>query len=141
MYFCGFYFKKVNEVCKRFFFMKVLICDDDTMTVRALEFQFKRDGFEILKANNGREGQKMLTENSDIDLLVTDMYMPLMNGLELITYVRKTLKRSTPIIVLSMASMEDTIHHAIELGADDYICKPFHFEDMSKKVKQLLKNE
>ena len=119
----------------------MLICDDDSMTLRALEFQFKRDEFEIIKANNGKEAKKILAENSDIDVLVTDIYMPLINGLELVTYVRKILHRDIPIIVVSRVNVEDMILHAFELGANDYLTKPFKLEDLSNKVKFLLKNE
>ncbi len=121
--------------------MKMLICDDDSMTLRALEFQFKKDGFEILKAINGREAQKILLENSNIDVLVTDIYMPLINGLELVTYVRKTLQRDIPIVIVSRVNVEDTILHAFELGANEYLTKPFNLEDLSNRVKHLLKND
>jgi len=117
----------------------MLVCDDDSISLRALEYQFKKDGFDVLKTNNGREAQKILEENSDIDMLVTDIFMPLMNGLELITYVRKILQRSITIIVVSGIVIEDTILHAFELGADSYITKPFNLDELSRKVKYLLK--
>jgi len=118
---------------------KMLICDDDTMTTRVLEFQFKRDGFEVLKANSGREARKILDENYDIDVLITDIYMPSMNGLELITYVRQTLQRNFPIVVVSQVNLEDNIVEALDLEADDYMTKPFNLEHLSQKVNQLLK--
>ena len=121
--------------------MKVLICDDDKMTIRALEFQFKKEGFEVFKANNGKDGQKILVENSNIDMLVTDIYMPQVSGLELITYVRQTLQSNIPIIVLSLVNLEDNILHAYELGASSYLSKPFKLEELSSSVKYLLKNE
>jgi len=118
--------------------MKILLCDDDSMTLRALEFAFKKDGFEILKANNGRDGQKILEANSDIDALITDIYMPSINGLELVTYVRNTLQRDIPIVVLSRVNVEDTIQYAYELKANAYLTKPVNLEEISNKVKQLL---
>jgi len=118
--------------------MKMLICDDDSIAKRAFDYQFKKDGFEIFKANNGREAQKILEENGDIDVLLTDIYMPLMNGMELITYVRKTMQRHIPVVVVSAVSFEDTIHHAFELGADSFLTKPVNLEELSKRVKQLL---
>jgi len=119
--------------------MKMLICDDDSITRRALDYQFKKDGFEILKANNGRDAQKILMENSDINVLVADIYMPLMSGLELITYVRETLQRKIPIIIVSGVNLEDTMLHAFELGADSYFSKPFNLSELSNQVKHLLK--
>jgi len=119
----------------------MLICDDDSISLRALDFQFKKDGFVIFKANNGREAKKILSENNDIDVLVTDIYMPLMSGLELITFVRKTLQRDIPIVIVSAVNLEDTILHAFELGADSYLAKPFNLEEISKRVKHLLKND
>ena len=121
--------------------MKMLICDGDSMTLRALEYQFKKDEFEIFKALNGREAKKILKENIDIDVLITDIYIPLINGLELVSYVRKKLCRDIPIIIVSRVNVEDTILHAFELGADDYLTKPFNLEDLSNKVKHLLKDE
>jgi len=118
--------------------MKLLICDDDTMTLRALDFQFKKDGFEIFKANNGREAQKILVENNDIGMLITDIYMPLMSGLELITYVRKILQRDIPIVIVSRVYIEETVRHAFELGADSYLAKPVNLDELSKRVKHLL---
>ena len=119
--------------------MKVLICDDDSMTIRILEFQFKKDGFEILKAMNGKEAQKMLTEHTDIDVLVTDMYMPSVNGLELITFVRKTLSSKMPIVIVSRVNVQENINYAFELGVNEYLTKPFDLEEVSNKVKHLLK--
>ena len=121
--------------------MKILICDDDAMTLRILEFQFRKDGFETCKAMNGKEAQKMLTEDGDINLLVTDMYMPSVNGLELVTYVRKTLCSNIPIVVVSRVNVEENIVYAFELGVNEYLTKPFDLEDISNKVKHLLKND
>ena len=118
--------------------MKLLICDDDSIALRALDFQFKKDGFEIFKANNGRDAEKILEGNSDIDVLIVDIYMPMMSGLELITYVRKTLQRDIPIVVVSAVNLEDTILHAFELGANSYLTKPVNLEELSKRVKHLL---
>jgi len=118
--------------------MKILICDDDTMTLRALKFQFQKEGFEIFQANNGREAQTILTEN-DISVLITDIYMPMINGLELITYVRKNLRRDMPIVIVSRVNVEDTIAFAKELGANDYHTKPINLENVLKSVKQLMK--
>lgn len=121
--------------------MKILICDDDTMTIRALEYQFNREGFDVFKANTGREAQKILAENEDIDVLITDVYMPTMNGLELITYVRNELNKTIPIVVVSRVNAEANINEALALQADEYLPKPFNLDELSQKVNQLLKKK
>ena len=119
--------------------MKILICDDDSMTLRVLEFQFKKDGFEVLKAMNGKEAQKIIEENADIDILLTDMYMPSVSGLELITFVRKTLRSEIPIVAISRVNVQENINYAFELGVNEYLTKPIDLEEISTKVKLLLK--
>ena len=121
--------------------MRVLICDDDTVTLRILEFQFRKDGFEVFKAVTGKEAQKILAENNDIDLLLTDLYMPSMHGLELLTYIRKTLCSNIPIVVVSREKVEENVLNAFELGANDYLTKPFDLADLSNRVKNLIKND
>jgi DNA-binding response OmpR family regulator len=59
----------------------------------------------------------------------------------LVTYVRKTLQQNIPIVILSRVNVEDTILHAFELEANEYILKPVNLEELSNKVKQLLKNK
>jgi DNA-binding response OmpR family regulator len=121
--------------------MKVLICDSDSITVRALEFQFTKDGFEVLKAANGRDAQKTITASNDIDVLITDIYMPYMTGLELIAYVRKMLKLDIPIVVISRVNLEETVLQALELGANSYLTKPFDSEAIVNKVKYLMRHD
>ena len=119
--------------------MKALICDDDPMTLKALEFQFKKDGYEVIKANNGKDAIQILTEDKDINLLVTDVYMPMNSGLELIAHVRDTLNSKMPILVLTRSNIEETINYAFELGANAYLTKPFKLEDMKERIDRMLK--
>jgi len=120
--------------------MKVLICDDDPMTLKALEFQFKKDGYEVVKAINGKEAMQILTDDHDINFLVTDLYMPMNSGLELITYVRETLKNEMPILVLTRSNVEGTVEYAFELGANGYLTKPFKLEEMKSQIERLSKS-
>ena len=116
----------------------MLICDDDPMTIRALEFQFKKEGFEILKALNGRDASTLLSKNDDIDIMITDVYMPYVNGMELITYARNTLHRIFPIVIVSRANLHDSIEAALGLGANAYAVKPLNLGELSAKVNKLL---
>ena len=121
--------------------MKILICDDDPMTLRTLEYQFKREGYETVKTANGREAAKYLDENYDIDLLIADLYMPMMTGMELVTYVRTNLQRLIPIVVISRVNTDENIEQAMELGANAYLVKPFNLEELSSAVKKVMNNE
>ena len=118
------------------FNMKILICDDDKMTIRALEFQLKNEGFEIIKAVNGREAMNILESNDDIDLLIADLYMPFVNGMELITYIRETLQRDTPIIIITLTKVEDKVRQAFELGANSFLTKPIDVDELANEIKK-----
>lgn len=121
--------------------MKILICEDDLMTSKAVEHHLKRNGFDTITALNGREAiDKLVIDNFDI--LLVDIHMPYMNGLELISYIRNELKSHMPIVVLTRVGLEETAEEAFSLGADDYITKPFNPDELTVRLKRLLvKNE
>jgi DNA-binding response OmpR family regulator len=118
--------------------MKILICEDDLMTLKALDHKLKNEGYETLTALDGKQAIEMLNTHKEIDLLLTDLHMPLISGLELITHVRNEMKSYMPIVMLTRVGLEDTVLHAFELGADDYITKPFSPEELSLRIKRLL---
>jgi len=88
-------------------------------------------------AADGNEAKKKISEN-DYDLIMTDILMPFVGGLELINTIRNEMHLEMPIIVLSTLSNEDSIIEAFKLGADDYITKPFSPNEVSIRVKRLL---
>lgn len=119
--------------------MKILICEDELMTQKAIEFKLKSQaGLELTLASDGKQGME-LAASGDFDLIITDLLMPYASGLELITYVRNTLQKSTPIIVLTKLGEEEILMQAFELGADDYITKPFSPVELSIRVNRQIK--
>jgi two-component system, OmpR family, response regulator VicR len=118
--------------------MKILICEDDLMTLKALDHKLKNEGYETLTALDGKQAMEMLNNHPEIDMLLTDLHMPLISGLELITYLRNEKKSNMPIVMLTRVGLEDTVLHAFELGADDYITKPFSPEELSLRIKKLF---
>jgi DNA-binding response OmpR family regulator len=118
--------------------MKILICEDDTMTLKALEHKLKKDGYEIISAKDGKSACEILSAENTIDLLLTDLHMPVLSGLELINFVRGNLKSNMPIVMLTRVGLEETVLQAFELGADDYITKPFNPEELALRIKRLL---
>jgi DNA-binding response OmpR family regulator len=117
--------------------MKILIVEDDTMTRKAIEHRVINDGYEVALAADGKEAIDILRKEK-IDLLVTDLHMPHVTGLELIKIVRNELKNKMPIIMLTRVGLEETVYKAFELGADDYMTKPFNPDELSLRIKKSL---
>jgi DNA-binding response OmpR family regulator len=118
--------------------MRVLIAEDDPLTSKAIEHRLMQDNLETHTAFNGKKAIEMLSREA-YDLLLVDIHMPFKGGLEVIEYVRNELNLTIPIAVVSRIGISETVHRAFEIGADEYITKPFDPEDLSKKVKQMLK--
>ncbi|MEJ8800569.1 response regulator transcription factor [Pontibacter sp. H249] len=114
----------------------ILIVEDDEMILRALEFRLKKDGYEVTAARNGKEAIDFL-KASAFKLVITDLMLPFVMGMELLTYI-KTNHSNVPVIVLSGADEETTVIDAFKLGADDFIAKPFSPGELSLRVKRLL---
>jgi len=117
--------------------MKILVCEDDFMMIKAIEHKLKSEHYEVDVANNGNIAIEKIKQ-TNYDLIITDLLMPFIGGIELINIVRNELSLKMPIIVLSTLSDEDSIIEAFKLGADDYITKPFSPSEVSIRVKRLL---
>ncbi|MBX7125364.1 MAG: response regulator transcription factor [Cyclobacteriaceae bacterium] len=118
--------------------MKILICDDDSALVSMIRFKLSRENLgEIIKAADGREARKLI-EQERPDLIVTDVHMPFHTGLEIIAYVRQELRLQTPIIILSAEGLEETVLQAFNLGANDFLSKPFSPAELAIRVRRLL---
>lgn len=116
---------------------KVLIVEDDSMTRKALEHRMKLDGYEPVTAPDGLKALELL-KNGDFDVLLTDLHMPNFSGLDLIKQVRNNLKINIPVIMVTRVGLEETVMAAFELGADDYVTKPFSPEELSLRVKKAI---
>lgn len=118
--------------------MKILICDDDEAVVSMIRFKLTREKLgDVSVVNNGREAKAIVTENH-FDLIITDIHMPYCSGIELTQFIREELKRNTPIIVLSAEGLENTVLQSFQLGATDFISKPFSPAELAIRVKRIL---
>lgn len=118
---------------------RILIVEDDFMMLKTIEHRLKSDGHQVFLAKDGQEGLQLLSQGADsYDLVITDMLMPYVSGLELINQIRSKFGMDIPVIVLSKVGNEDTILQAFELGADDYLTKPFSPNELSMRVKKSL---
>jgi len=117
---------------------KILIVDDEADICRALEFFLSREGYEIKTASSGNEAVEML-KKSNFDMLLTDLKMEGMDGLELLDKARDMAPTTIPVIMTAYASVESAVN-AMKKGAEDYIVKPFVNEDVKQTIKRLLEN-
>lgn len=116
----------------------VLIVDDSLSVRRYLGKLLDNHGFKYFEAKNGVDALTMLRERK-FDLIITDLEMPLMNGYELINSIRgELLDHETPVFVLTSRGTDKHRNKAIELGADDFIMKPFDEDDIIKKIKEAI---
>ena len=114
----------------------ILICDDDKEIVDSIELDLCEDGFNVLKAYDGFEAIEVLKTNK-IHLAVIDIMMPNMDGIRLIKEIRK--KSSIPVIFLSAKSEDADKILGLNLGADDYMTKPFNPLELVARVKSNLR--
>jgi DNA-binding response OmpR family regulator len=116
---------------------KVLLVEGEEIMLRALEFRLRKDGHDIYKCSDGREAINMLNKQK-VDIVITDIMMPFVSGLEIVNYIKKNINTSLPVIVISSVGLEASIFQALELGADDFMIKPFNPNELSIRVKKLL---
>jgi DNA-binding response OmpR family regulator len=117
--------------------MNILVCEDNIMTLRTIEYSLKKAGYNVFKAQDGVQGIRILGEE-EIDLVITDINMPYTKGLELIRHINTNLEPKIPVIVVTGITNSETRAHATELGAKAYLTKPFDPVVMVNKVKSLL---
>ncbi|MFJ8530438.1 response regulator transcription factor [Bacillus sp. NPDC094106] len=114
----------------------ILIVDDDADIVQFIEVQLKQEGFKVLRAYNGEEALCILDTN-DIQLVILDIMMPGMDGIEVCRKTRK--KYNIPVIFLSAKSSDIDKVIGLSTGADDYIVKPFSMIELVARVKAQLR--
>lgn len=115
---------------------KILVCDDDKEIVEAIEIYLAQEGYEILKAYDGEQALKVLDEQK-VDLLIIDIMMPRLDGIRATLKIRE--KMSLPIIILSAKSEDADKILGLNIGADDYMTKPFNPLELVARVKSQLR--
>lgn len=118
---------------------RILIVDDDQAIAYLIADALEDEGFEIIICHDGNEVLEKIEESCEISLMILDIMMPKMDGLELCRRVRDQLK--APIIFVSAKSRTLDTLLGLEMGADDYICKPFVVEELVARVKAHLRRE
>ena len=115
---------------------KILVCDDDKEIVEAIEIYLTQDGHQVLEAYDGIEAVEILKKES-VDLLIMDIMMPRMDGIRATLKIRE--ENNIPIIILSAKSEDADKILGLNIGADDYITKPFNPLELVARVKSHLR--
>ena len=115
---------------------KILVCDDDKEIVEAIEIYLIQEGYEVLKAYDGMEALDIL-KKEEVNLLIIDVMMPKLNGIRATLKIREN--NSIPIIILSAKSEDADKILGLNIGADDYLTKPFNPLELVARVKSQLR--
>ncbi len=116
--------------------MKVLIVDDDRVLADVLAFTLRRAGYQIIQAFDGESAMQRWAEDRP-DLIVLDVNLPKLDGFAVCQRIRE--QGNTPILLLTVRAEEDDIVHGLELGADDYITKPFSPRQLVARAQAVLR--
>lgn len=116
--------------------MTILVCDDDREIVEAIEIYLAQEGYQILKAYDGEEALEVM-KNNPIDLLIIDVMMPKLDGIRATLRIRE--ESSIPIIILSAKTEDADKILGLNVGADDYVTKPFNPLELVARVKSQIR--
>lgn len=119
------------------FIKKIVLAEDNSVLSLLLKFRLEKEGYKLLIAVDGKEAIELIEEH-DPELILTDIMMPFVSGLEVISHVRNKLNSQTPIIVFSSAGQEEIVLKAFDLGATDFMNKPLSPHELVIRVKRLL---
>ena len=114
----------------------ILVCDDDKQIVEAINIYLTGEGFNVIKAYDGYEALELLEKN-EVNLMIVDVMMPGLDGIRTTLKVRET--SSIPIIILSAKSEDTDKILGLNIGADDYITKPFNILELKARIRALLR--
>jgi DNA-binding response OmpR family regulator len=117
---------------------KILLVDDEAAIVQSLRYNLEKNGYQVTAAGDGRSAIA-LAASEEPDLVILDIMLPLLDGIEACKEIRKT--SSVPIIMLTAKDQEFDKVLALELGADDYVTKPFSLGEIIARVKARLRRQ
>ncbi|MDX1829536.1 MAG: response regulator transcription factor [Lutibacter sp.] len=115
----------------------IVLAEDNTTLSQLLKFRLQKEGYNAFIAQDGKQAISLIEQHKP-NLILTDIMMPFISGLEVISHVRNKLKSETPIIVFSAAGQEEMVLKAFNLGATDFMSKPFSPNELIIRIKRIL---
>ena len=115
---------------------QIIVCDDDHEITESIAIYLKNEGYKVIKCYNGKEAIQSLNKNH-VDLIIMDIMMPGDDGIKTVMKIRET--SSVPVVFLSAKSEDEDKILGLNIGADDYMTKPFNFMELTARIKSVLK--
>lgn len=119
--------------------MKILLVEDDKRLRKLIHDILKKEGYQGIEAGDGSEALKIFFEERDIELVILDIMLPLFNGIEVLTQIRK--HSEVPVIMLTALGSEQDEIKGLNAGANDYISKPFSYEVLVARVNAIMRKK
>ena len=117
---------------------RILVADDDPLSIKLLNFRLRSVGHEVIFAVNGGEALEIATREKP-DLVLLDIMMPVMNGFQVLRKLKSQEEtKNIPVIMLTSKVQEKDVVFGLEAGAEDYITKPFSFAELNARVNRAL---
>lgn len=132
-----FFLPSILLLNKSYFMKKIILIEDESCVVSFIKRGLQEIGYEISVAFDGATGINMVEEN-DFDLIILDIMLPKMNGIEVCKEIRK-MDKNVPILFLTALGSSENIVLGLESGGDDYLVKPFKFIELVARIKSLLR--
>ena len=118
--------------------MKILICENEEILLTALEFRLRKNGYELVWANDGEEALEKAKSESP-ELIISSLALPKVSGLDLVRQIRSADEK-TPIMVIGELEERETIIEALKSGVNDFLTKPFKPVELVLRVQHILGN-
>lgn len=118
--------------------MKILIVEDDKLTLKTIAHTLKDKGYDVVTAEDGFKALEMI-QKSKADLIISDIMMPNISGLEFLNLLKQFYYNTVPIILISSLNKTNLLQCALELGATDFITKPINFELLFQLIEKYSK--
>ena len=119
--------------------IKIIVVDDDVIMLQAIKNMLTNNGCEVFATTDAQDALDTI-EEEDYDLIISDIMMPYVSGIELLSSI-KQIKKDIPIIIISALDQQEVIMTAFEEGAEDFVKKPLNLNELLLRVKRVLKQK